>query len=127
MSLTAMAATTYRAGHPGHAEAVAFSPTGLLIDGAFVPAAGRRVLGVEDPATGRTLASVADAAPLDCMAALEAAVAAQGPWAATAPRDRSRVLRRASDRLREEAETLALVITSESGKPIAESLSLIHI
>ena len=52
------------------------------------PAAGRRVLGVEDPATGRTLAGVADAAPLDCMAALEAAVAAQGSWAATAPRDR---------------------------------------
>ncbi len=55
------------------------------------------------------------------MAALEAAVAAQGSWAATAPRDRSRVLRRASDRLREEAETLALVITCEAGKPLAES------
>ena len=121
MSLTAMASTTNRAGHQAHAEAVAFSPTGLLIDGAFVRAAGRRVLGVEDPATGQTLASVADAAPLDCMAALEAAVAAQGSWAVTAPRDRSRVLRRASDRLREEAETLALVITCEAGKPLAES------
>jgi succinate-semialdehyde dehydrogenase/glutarate-semialdehyde dehydrogenase len=55
------------------------------------------------------------------MAALDAAVAAQHSWASTAPRDRSRVLRRASDRLREDVETLALVITCETGKPVAES------
>ena len=63
---------------PSEAEALEFSPKGLLIDGRFVPASGGRTVGVEDPATGRTIAKVADATPADCLAALEAAVAAQG-------------------------------------------------
>ena len=63
MSLTAMAPTTHRPEHPADVEALAFCPTGLLVGGAFVPAAGGRVLDVEDPATGRTVAGVADAAP----------------------------------------------------------------
>ena len=60
-------------------------PTGLLIDGAFVAATEGRTLAVEDPATGRAIAEVADASPADCMAALEAAVAAQASWAESAP------------------------------------------
>ncbi len=96
-------------------------PTGLLIDGAFVAAAAGRTLVVEDPATGREIAEVADAAPADCMAALEAAVAAQGSWAASAPRERARILRRAADALRDQAEQMARLLTAEMGKPLSES------
>ena len=55
------------------------------------------------------------------MAALEAAVAAQASWAASAPRDRARILRRAADALRDEAEEMARILTAEMGKPLAES------
>ena len=96
-------------------------PTGLLIDGAFVAATGGRTLAVEDPATGRVIAEVADASPADCMAALEAAVAAQASWARSAPRERSRILRRASEALRDQTEELARILTAEMGKPLAES------
>ena len=97
------------------------SPTGLLIDGAFVAAADGRTLCVEDPATGRPIAEVADASPADCMAALEAAAAAQGSWSKSAPRDRARVLRGAADALREEAGHMARILTAEMGKPLSES------
>jgi succinate-semialdehyde dehydrogenase / glutarate-semialdehyde dehydrogenase len=96
-------------------------PTGLLIDGSFVGAAEGRTLAVEDPATGRTIARVADASESDCMAALEAAVAAQASWAGSAPRDRARILRRAADALREQVDQLAALLTAEMGKPLAES------
>lgn len=102
-------------------EALAACPTGLLIDGAVVAAAGGRALGVEDPATGRRIAHVADASRADCLAALEAAVAAQAGWAASAPRERSRILRRAAEALRERCGELALVLTAEMGKPLAEA------
>ena len=96
-------------------------PTGLLIDGSFAAAAEGRTLTVEDPATGRVIAEVADASPADCMAALEAAVAAQSSWARSVPRDRSRILRRAADALRDDADEMAQVLTAEMGKPLAES------
>ena len=96
-------------------------PTGLLIDGSFVEATDGRVLEVEDPATGRVIAEVADASPADCMAALEAAVAAQRIWATSAPRERARILRRAADALRNQIDEMAELLTAEMGKPLAES------
>ncbi len=107
--------------HSSEGAALHISPTGLLIDGSFTPATDGRTLAVEDPATGLTLAEVADASPADCMAALEAAVAAQGSWAKSAPRDRSRILRRAADALRDESDEMAALLTAEMGKPLAES------
>jgi succinate-semialdehyde dehydrogenase/glutarate-semialdehyde dehydrogenase len=101
--------------------ALASCPTGLLIDGSFVAAGEGRTLAVEDPATGRVIAEVADASPADCMTALEAAVGAQASWAASAPRDRARTLRRAADALRGEADEMALILTAEMGKPLGES------
>ncbi len=108
-------------GQVSEAGALASCPTGLLIDGHFVAAAEGRTLAVEDPATGRVIAEVADASEVDCMAALEAAVAAQASWARSAPRDRARILRRAADALREEAEPMARILTAEMGKPLGES------
>jgi len=96
-------------------------PTGLLIGGGWRPATGDRVLEVEDPATGAGIAQVADATEDDARAALDAAVAAQPAWAATPPRERGEILRRAFDLIITRADDLALLMTVEMGKPLAES------
>jgi len=61
-------------------------PKRLFLGGAWRDAGTGRTFAVEDPATGKALCSVAYATPADGRAALEAAVAAQPSWAATAPR-----------------------------------------
>ena len=76
---------------------------------------------VEDPATGEVIASVADGTSDDAVAALEAAVASRAEWAATAPRARGEILRRAFELLVERIDDLALLMTLEMGKPLADS------
>ena len=76
---------------------------------------------VEDPATGESLVDVADASEEDAKAALDAAAAAAPEWAAHPPRERGEILRRAFETIMENAEELALLMTLEMGKPIAES------
>ncbi|HYZ10208.1 MAG TPA: NAD-dependent succinate-semialdehyde dehydrogenase [Pseudonocardiaceae bacterium] len=95
--------------------------TELLIGGRWRSATGNETLDVEDPATGTVLTSVADASPEDGVAALDAAVAAQADWAATAPRKRGEVLRRAFELMTARTDDLALLMTLEMGKTIAES------
>jgi succinate-semialdehyde dehydrogenase / glutarate-semialdehyde dehydrogenase len=80
-------------------------------------------LEVEDPSTGGVLAEVADASPADAMAALDAAVEAAPAWAAYAPRERGEILRRAFETIIARADDLALLMTLEMGKPLAESRS----
>src|ERR1700683_4332998 len=82
---------------------------------------GEGTLAVEDPATGETLVEVADASVEDANAALDAAVDASAEWAATPPRDRGEILRRAFETIVERADELALLMTLEMGKPVAES------
>lgn len=96
-------------------------PTGLFIGGSWRAASGGRTFPVRDPSTGAVLAEVADATPEDGIAALDAAVAAQDDWAATPPRQRSDLLRRAFDLVREHADDLAALMTLEMGKPLAEA------
>lgn len=96
-------------------------PTGLFIAGQWRDAAAGRVFDVENPATGEILAAVADASPSDGDEALAAAVAAQSDWARTAPRYRSEILRNAFDLVMQRQVWLAEVMTSEMGKPLAES------
>jgi succinate-semialdehyde dehydrogenase / glutarate-semialdehyde dehydrogenase len=96
-------------------------PTGLFIDGKWRDSSDGRTLEVEDPSTGETLASVADATVADGTAALAAAVGAQADWAATAPRERGEILRRAYVAITARAEEFALLMTLEMGKPLAEA------
>ncbi|MBL1075156.1 NAD-dependent succinate-semialdehyde dehydrogenase [Nocardia sp. 2] len=96
-------------------------PTGLWIDGAETDALAGGTFTVHDPATGDTLATVADATAADAKRALDSAVAAQSSWAATSPRERAAVLRRAWELLTERTEELALLMTLEMGKTLAES------
>jgi succinate-semialdehyde dehydrogenase/glutarate-semialdehyde dehydrogenase len=96
-------------------------PTGLYIGGHWRPASGGGTLPVEDPSTGETLIEVADAQPQDALAALAAAAERQDAWAAHPPRERGEILRRAYEALLARTEELALLMTLEMGKALAES------
>ncbi len=82
---------------------------------------GKGTLQVEDPATGESLCEVADASEEDARAALDAAVQAGADWAQQPPRERGEILRRAFETITERADELALLMTLEMGKTIAES------
>jgi succinate-semialdehyde dehydrogenase / glutarate-semialdehyde dehydrogenase len=94
-------------------------PKGLLIGGKWITTDG--AVDVEDPSTGKVIASVADASPEQGIEALDAAVAASADWAATDPRERGEILRKAFDLLVERSEDIALLMTLEMGKPLAEA------
>jgi succinate-semialdehyde dehydrogenase/glutarate-semialdehyde dehydrogenase len=96
-------------------------PTQLYIGGEWRDAGGGDRLDVEDPSTGETIAAVADATPDDAKAALDACCDVQDEWAAHPPRERGEILRRAFEAMTARADELALVMTLEMGKPIAES------
>ncbi len=104
----------------GEAELLAAVPRGLYIGGVWQDG-GAGTFPVIDPAAGNTLVEIADATPEDGIRALDAAVAAQDAWAATPPRTRSDILRRAFDLLTERADEFALLMTLEMGKPLAEA------
>ncbi|MEO7125535.1 MAG: NAD-dependent succinate-semialdehyde dehydrogenase [Nakamurella sp.] len=101
------------------AEVLNSVPKGLLIGGEWIDTASKVL--VENPATGTTLAEVADASPEQGIQALDAAVAAGPAWAATDPRERGEILRRAFELLHERADEFALLMTLEMGKPLGES------
>jgi succinate-semialdehyde dehydrogenase/glutarate-semialdehyde dehydrogenase len=103
------------------AELLARVPSGLFIGGEWVTAEGGRELTVSDPSTGKVIKSIADASAADGGRAMDAAVAAADSWAATAPRVRGEILRRAFDLLQERRDDFALLMTLEMGKPLAES------
>src|SRR5690242_6886346 len=96
-------------------------PTQLFIGGEWRDASGGETLDVEDPSTGEAIASVADATPDDAKAALDACCAVQEEWAGHPPRERGEILRRAFEALSERADELAVLMTLEMGKPVAES------
>ena len=95
-------------------------PKQLFVGGEWVDGA-EGVFAVEDPSTGEKIAEVADAGPDDALRALAAAHGCQAEWAARAPRERGEILRRAYELMVERSDDLALVMTLEMGKPIAES------
>lgn len=102
-------------------QLLASVPDRLLIGGEWVE--GGRVGHIEviDPATGAVIKRIADATPEQGILALDAAVTAADSWAATPPRVRGEILRRAFDLLQERADDVALLMTLEMGKPLAEA------
>ncbi len=96
-------------------------PTDLFVAGTWRPAAAGRRLEVADPATGSVLATVADADTDDATAAVDAAAAAAADWAATSPRSRADLLMRAFHLMQERSEELALLISLENGKSLADA------
>ncbi|MDQ6838085.1 MAG: NAD-dependent succinate-semialdehyde dehydrogenase [Actinomycetota bacterium] len=95
--------------------------TGAFIDGTWRPSSSGKTVAVEDPSTGTTLLEVANGAAEDGFAALDAAARAQPGWAATPPRQRGEILRRAFEMITDRIDDLALLMTLEMGKPLADS------
>ncbi|MDQ2726412.1 MAG: NAD-dependent succinate-semialdehyde dehydrogenase [Actinomycetota bacterium] len=95
--------------------------TGAFIDGDWRSSSSGRTLAVEDPSTGKALVEVADGATEDGFAALDAATRAQPGWAATPARERGEILRRAFEMITARIDDLALLMTLEMGKPLADS------
>jgi succinate-semialdehyde dehydrogenase / glutarate-semialdehyde dehydrogenase len=93
----------------------------LYIGGRWRPARDGARLEVRDPGTEDVVATVADACVEDGVAAVDAAQAASAGWAATAPRERGEILRRAFERMIAQKENLARLITMESGKALVEA------
>ncbi|MBH0022941.1 NAD-dependent succinate-semialdehyde dehydrogenase [Salinibacterium sp. SWN248] len=96
-------------------------PNQLFIGGEWVAATGSKTLDVTDPATGKVIRTISDASADDGMRALDAAVAAQDAWAATPARERGEILRRTFDLVQKHRSDIALLMTLEMGKPLAEA------
>ncbi|WP_053206491.1 NAD-dependent succinate-semialdehyde dehydrogenase [Jiangella muralis] len=96
-------------------------PTDLLIGGQWRAASSGERFPVEDPSTGEVVTTVADATVDDGLAALAAAAEAQASWAATPPRERGELLRRAFEAVTAQSDDLALLMTLEMGKAVKES------
>jgi succinate-semialdehyde dehydrogenase/glutarate-semialdehyde dehydrogenase len=94
----------------------------LFIGGQSVPAADGGRFDVIDPATGDVLQTVANGTVEDAIAAVDAAGAAAPAWAATAPRARGEILRRAYQLMTERADELARLISQENGKALPDAL-----
>lgn len=93
----------------------------LHLDGAWTAAAGGRMLDVPNPATGERNGGVACAERADLDVALAAAERGFAKWRAVSAFDRSKLLRRAADLLRERAAEIAPLMTAEQGKPLGEA------
>src|SRR6201996_3241481 len=94
-------------------------PTGLLIGGEWSKGSGS--FQVLDPATEEPLAEVADANVADALDAVTAAQDALAGWAATAPRKRGEILRKAFELMTERAEQFARLMSAENGKSLRDA------
>lgn len=91
------------------------------IGGKWVGAADGRTLTVRNPATGEAIGEVPALGAAETRQAIEAAAAAQPAWRKLLAKERSAILRRLFTLMIENTEDLAVIMTSEQGKPIAES------
>lgn len=95
---------------------------GLFIDGAWVGAArSGETFEVTNPSTGAVLATLPDAGVVEAKAAIDAAHAAQGTWAAKTGKERAAILRKLHELMVAAADDLATIMTAEQGKPLAEA------
>lgn len=98
-----------------------FADQQLYIGGRYVAATGGTTFETLNPATGEVLATVQSASRADVDKAVAAAAAGQKVWAAMTAMQRSRILRKAVDILRERNDELALLETLDTGKALSET------
>ncbi len=91
-----------------------------LVGEHWIPADDTGIV-VTNPATGETIGCVPSLGAAETEAAIKAADAAQKLWAAKTAKERSIILRRWYDLVIENADDLALILTLEQGKPLAEA------
>ena len=95
-------------------------PTQLLIGGAWVDAASGQTFETRNPATEELIANVAQAGKEDADRAVRAARAAlEGPWGTMRASDRSRLLFKFAELLREQSEAIIALESLDGGKPIS--------
>ena len=93
----------------------------LFIDGKWRPAASGKTIPVINPATEEPVGTVAHAEKADLDEALAAAEKGFKAWRVLSPYERSKVMRKAADLMRERAEKIATLMTIEQGKVLAEA------
>ena len=93
----------------------------LYIDGKWRPAASGKTIPVLNPATEEHVGTVAHAEKADLDEALAAAEKGFKVWRAMSAYDRSKVMRKAADLIRERADAIATLMTIEQGKVLAEA------
>jgi succinate-semialdehyde dehydrogenase/glutarate-semialdehyde dehydrogenase len=98
-----------------------YTDLALYIDGQWLNGSGRKGEDVINPATGKTLARLPHAGKADLDAALAAAEKGLKVWRDTSAYDRSKIMRKAADLLRERNDHVAKVQTQEQGKVYLES------
>lgn len=91
------------------------------IDGEWVDADNGATITVRNPATGEAVGTVPQMGREEARRAIEAAATAFATWRKTLAKDRARLLRRWFDLIVENANDLALIMTCEQGKPLAEA------
>ncbi len=95
--------------------------TDSYVNGAWTKAKRDKRFAVTNPANGAVIAEVADLGAAEVTAAIDAAVPAQKEWAARTAKDRAMVLRKWYDLIMANADDLAIILTTEMGKPLAEA------
>jgi len=91
------------------------------IDGAWTAADSRKSFAVIDPATGQEMGSVPDMGAAETRRAIDAAERAWPAWRARTAKERAAILRRWFDLMMANQDDLALLLTTEQGKPLAEA------
>ncbi len=94
-------------------------PAAALIGGEWITSA--KTFAVYDPATGAEIAAVADLGAKDATRAIDEAAKALPAWSAKTAKERAAILRRWFDLITAETESLAQLMTTEQGKPLAEA------
>ena len=94
----------------------------LYINGAFVSGDGRKMQNVINPATQEVLGQLPHATESDLDMALQSAEKAFASWKKSSPMDRSAILRKVAQLTRDRAKEIALNMTMDMGKPLAEAL-----
>jgi succinate-semialdehyde dehydrogenase / glutarate-semialdehyde dehydrogenase len=92
-----------------------------LIDNQWVGADSGKTFAITNPATGAVVAQVADMGAAETRRAIAAAEKALPLWRKKTPKERSAILRKWFDLMISHADDLALMMTTEQGKPLAEA------
>nr|WP_169122732.1 NAD-dependent succinate-semialdehyde dehydrogenase [Xanthobacter sp. SG618] len=93
----------------------------MLIGGAWVDADGGETISVNNPATGEIIGTIPKAGAAETRRAIEAAAEAFKSWRATTAAERAGKLHKLADLILANADELALILTTEQGKPLAEA------
>jgi succinate-semialdehyde dehydrogenase/glutarate-semialdehyde dehydrogenase len=91
------------------------------VAGAWIDADGGKTVAVNNPATGEQLGTVPMCGTAETERAIKAADVAQRLWAKVPAKERSAILRKLNDLMLANTDDLALIMTSEQGKPLAEA------